>query len=330
MRILFLGGTSFLGRHIAEAALAAGHSIVLFNRGKTNASLFPGERHVLGDRKKDAALLAGIEADAVIDTSGFTPDVVAASANAVAAHARKYVFISSISVYAPSSTPIDETSPTQRLPEGASTTEMTPESYGPLKVLCEEKLVEILGPQRVLSVRAGLMVGPYDYTGRFTYWPVRIARGGEVLAPVGREMPVQFIDARDVAAWILKVLAGDLHGTVTVTGTPGALDFGDVLDASRTLAASDAHFTFVPANFLEAQGVGAWIELPLWLPDSPDEQGLMSVSNERARATGLRLRPLVETVADTLAEYRARPDGTLRAGLAPEKEAAVLAAWHAR
>ncbi len=232
MRILFLGGTSFLGRHIAEAALAAGHSIVLFNRGKTNASLFPGERHVLGDRKKDAALLAGVEADAVIDTSGYAPDVVAASANAVAANVRKYVFISSISVYAPSATPIDESSPTQKLPEGASTTEVTPESYGPLKVLCEETLAEILGPQRVLSVRAGLMVGPYDYTGRFTYWPMRVARGGETLAPVGREMPVQFIDARDVAAWILRALADDQHGTFSVTGTPGALDFGDVLDAS--------------------------------------------------------------------------------------------------
>ena len=330
MRILFLGGTSFAGRFTAEMALAAGHSIVFFHRGKTNPSLFPDARHVLGDRSSDAALLRDIEADVVIDTSGYTPDAVAASARAVAAKVRTYVFMSSISVYESGPAPIDESSPTQALPEGASTSELVPELYGALKARCEQELLEILGPERVVIVRAGLMVGPYDYTGRFTYWPVRVARGGEILAPVGREMLVQFIDARDVAAWINGAIAQDLHGTFNVTGTPRARDFGDVLDASRKASGGDANVTFVSTEFLQAQDVGEWIELPLWIPESDETTGLLTIGTERARATGLQLRPLATTAGDVLAEYRLRPDPALRAGLAPEKEAALLAAWHAQ
>jgi len=330
MRILFLGGTSFAGRFTAEMALAAGHSIVFFHRGKTNPSLFPDARHVLGERSSDAALLRDIEADVVIDTSGYTPDAVAASARAVAANVRKYIFMSSVSVYESSPAPVDESSPTQKLPEGASTSELVAELYGPLKARCEQELLEILGPERVVIVRAGLMIGPYDYTGRFTYWPVRVARGGEILAPVGRDMLVQFIDARDVAAWINGAITQDLNGTFNVTGTPRALNFGDVLDASREASGIDARFTFVPSEFLQTQNVGEWIELPLWIADSDEMASLLTIGTERARATGLQLRSLTTTAGDVLAEYRRRPDPALRAGLAPEKEAAVLAAWHAR
>ena len=197
MRILFLGGTSFAGRSTAEMALAAGHSIVFFHRGKTNPSLFPDARHVLGDRSSDAALLRDIEADVVIDTSGYTPDAVAASARAVAAKVRTYVFMSSISVYESGPAPIDESSPTQALPEGASTSELVPELYGALKARCEQELLEILGPERVVIVRAGLMVGPYDYTGRFTYWACPPSRcGGTTIRramPLATRVPCSFL-----------------------------------------------------------------------------------------------------------------------------------------
>jgi 2'-hydroxyisoflavone reductase len=330
MRILFLGGTSFAGRFAAEAALAAGHSVVFFHRGKTNPSLFPGARHVLGERSSDAGLLRDIPADIVIDTSGYTPDAVAASARAVAANIRKYIFMSTISVYEAGSAPIDESSPTQALPEGASTSELVMELYGALKARCEQALFEILGPERVVIVRAGLMVGPYDYTGRFTYWPARVARGGEILAPVGREMLVQFIDARDVAAWINGAITQDLNGTFNVTGTPRAIDFGDVLDACCKASGSDGKFTFVPTEFLQAHDVGEWIELPLWIPESDETTGMLTIATDRARVSGLQLRPIATTAGDVLAEYRLRPDQTLRAGLAPEKEAALLAAWRSR
>ena len=331
MNVLFLGGTRFVGRHVAEALVAAGHTVTFFNRGMSDASLFPEQRHVRGDRAGDVSALRTIEPEIVIDTSGYTPDAVAASARAVAESVRKYVFMSSIDAYDKSGPRIDESSPTKELSGETSTSEMVPEFYGALKARCERDLAAVLGPTRVLAVRAGLMVGPYDATDRFTYWPVRVASGGEVLAPVGRAMPVQIVDARDVARWIVGALERDLTGPYNLVGTPGSIAFGDVLDACAAVARSSARFTWVTSDFLEANAVAPWVELPLWIPDVPELLGSRNVANDRARATGFETRPLAETVADVLEEFRVRPpDRTLRAGLTPDREARLLQRWHAR
>jgi 2'-hydroxyisoflavone reductase len=326
-KILFLGGTSFVGRHIAEALIAAGHEVTFFHRGTTNPSLFPEHRHIHGDRYGDVSALAEVEADIVVDTSGYTPDSVAASASAVSSSVRTYVFMSSVDAYDLSAASVDESSATKPLPEGATTSEAVPELYGAHKALAEQRTLAILGAERVLAIRAGLMVGPYDKTDRFTYWPARVARGGDILTPVGRTMPVQFIDVRDVAAWTAVAVANRLHGTFSLVGTPGALTFGDVLDACRAAAPGDARFAWASTEFLQAHDVGPWVELPLWLPPLPELAGLLNVSNEKARASGLRLRPLAETVRDVLDEFRKRPaTQTLRAGLEPGREAQLLTA----
>jgi 2'-hydroxyisoflavone reductase len=323
--ILFLGGTSFVGRHIAEALIAGGHEVTFFHRGQTGATLFPQQRHIHGDRYGDLTELAGIEPEYVVDTSGYTPDAVAASAAAVARSVKRYLFVSSVDACDLSAPAIDETSATKTLPEGASTSTFDVELYGALKARAEERLRETLGDERVVVIRAGLMVGPYDATDRFTYWPARVARGGEILAPVGPSLPVQFIDVRDVAAWTAGAIARELHGTYGLVGTPGALTLGDVLDACIAAAHGDARFAWASADFLAEHDVGPWVQMPLWLPPTPELAGLLNVSNAKARATGLTLRPLADTVRDTLAEFRTRPaDYTLRAGLEPEREAELL------
>ena len=218
-----------------------------------------------------------------------------------------------------------ETSPTKHLEDGATTSERVPELYGPHKVRCEQILADTLGARRVLVVRAGLMVGPYDDTDRFTYWPVRVARGGEILAPVGRDMPVQIIDVRDVAAWIVGAIGRDLHGTFNVVGAPGSLCFGDVLEVCGEVTQSNARYHWASSQFLETSGVAPWVEMPLWVPDVPELAGLRSVRNDRAWAAGLRYRALSETVVDILAEYRLRPAGQpMNAGLDSVREAALL------
>jgi 2'-hydroxyisoflavone reductase len=326
-KILFLGGTSFVGRHIAEALIAAGHDVTFFHRGTTNPSPFPEHRHIHGDRYGDVSVLAGVSADIVVDTSGYTPDSVAASASAVSASVRTYAFMSSVDAYDLSAASVDETSATKPLPEGATTSEAVPDLYGAHKALAEQRAIAVLGAERVIAIRAGLMVGPYDKTDRFTYWPARVARGGDILTPVGPAMPVQFIDVRDVAAWTAGAVANRLHGTFSLVGTPGALTVGDVLDACRAAAPGDARFAWASTEFLQAHDVGPWVELPLWLPPLPELAGLLKVSNDKARASGLRLRPLAETVRDVLDEFRQRPTTqTLRAGLNPAREAELLAA----
>ncbi len=314
-----------MGRHIAEAIIAAGHTVTFFNRGMTDASLFADQVHLQGDRYADVRVLETVDADILIDTSGYTPDSVRASALAVAGRAAKYIFVSSIDAYDLSASPIDEASATKVLPAGGTTSEPLPELYGAHKVLCEKALVDVLGADHVIAVRAGLMAGPFDNTDRFTYWPVRIARGGDILTAVGRSMPVQLIDVRDVANWIVEAISRDLHGVFNLTGTPESLTFGDVLDACVRVSGSDATFHWASAEFLEQRDVGEWVEMPLWCQATPDLRGLRSVKNDQALANGLHLRSIATTVADCLAEYALRPSGRqLRAGLSPEREATLL------
>ena len=330
-RVLVLGGTGFLGPHIVEAARANGHAVTLFNRGKTNPHLFPDLEKLHGDRKHDLSALEGRSWDAVVDTSGYVPADVTRSAAMLAPHVAQYVFVSTLSVYPRLDRPgLDETAAVATLDDPA-TEKVTGETYGPLKALCESA-AEAAMPGRTTNLRPGLIVGPGDPTDRFTYWPARYARGGDVLAPNAAEDPTQFIDARDLAAFIVGAIERNTLGTFNVDAEPGALTMGRVLDACRAAAKTDCTTTWVPASFLADQGVSPWQDLPLWLPAEGESAGFGRVSVAKAKAAGLTWRPLGETVADTLAYFRSWPEerrAKLRAGLSPEREAAVLAAWHA-
>ncbi len=331
MKWLVIGGTRFLGRAFVEQALAAGHELTLFNRGRSGPDLFPDLETVIGDRTNpdDLAKLAGRTWDAVFDPSGYLPGVVRQSVEALRGAVGYYAFISSISVYRDFAQPaIDESYPVGAI-DDPTVTEVDNDTYGPLKALCEQVVVEEFAG-RALNVRAGLIIGPYDPTDRFTYWATRIQRGGDFLAPESPAYRVQVIDARDIAAWVLRMAGAGAGGTFNVTSEP--MMFGDVVQAVQQATGSDAAPVYVDARFLADHDVQMWVELPLWIPES--EVGfahMSSVSVKRAFDAGLRTRPLVDTVRDLLAWTAARPsDYQPRAGLDAAKEARVLELWRAK
>ncbi len=335
MDLLILGGTVFLGRHLVGAALAAGHQITLFNRGRHGAELFPQVEKLRGDRDGGLDALAGRRWDAVIDTCGYVPRLVRASAELLAGSVAHYTFISSISVYRDlDQASVDESSPVGILAD-PTVEEITGETYGPLKALCEQA-AEAAMPGRVLDVRPGLIVGPYDPTDRFTYWPWRVAQGGAVLAPGRPQRPIELIDARDLAGWILRMVEAQRTGIFNATGPEHELIMGDMLATCQQAIGSNARFTWVDEAFLLAHGVTPWSELPLWLPES--DNGVMAVDCRQSIAAGLAFRPLAETVQDTLAWLRADRAPLagdlsaieLRAGMARAREAELLAAWRNR
>jgi 2'-hydroxyisoflavone reductase len=344
MKLLVLGGTKFLGRHLVELALARGHEVTIFNRGRLNPELFPEAERLRGDRDGGLDALQGRRWDAVVDTSGFSPRVVRDSARLLADASEHYTFVSSVSVYRDTSVPgVDEGHPVGaitdeelREAEALPQSELTVapffgERYGPLKALCERAAEDAM-PGRVLGVRAGLIVGPHDYSDRFTYWPRRVSEGGDVLAPGDPERAVQFIDVRDLAAWLLSSAERRRTGTFNATGPDYRLTFGRFLEECRAATGSGARFVWADEKFLLEAGVQPWMELPLWL-DSADEVNryFQEVSVEKAVAAGLSFRPLAETVRDTLAWDLTRPaDAERRAGLARGREREVLAAWQAR
>ncbi|MCU0464437.1 MAG: epimerase [Anaerolineae bacterium] len=329
MRILILGGTVFLGRTIAEAALAAGHEVTLFNRGKSNPAAFKDVETITGDRTTDLDKLKGRTWDAVIDPSGYIPKHVGASAQALKDSSEHYTFISTISTYKNFSIPnMDESAPVGTL-EDPTVETVTGETYGPLKVLCEQA-AEAAMPGRVLSVRAGLIVGNYDPTDRFTYWPWRVQKGGDFVAPESPAYPMQVIDARDIADWVLHMAAARKGGVYNVTGTPTTL--GDVISSAQRATGSDASPIYMDAEFLSANEVQPWADLPLWIPASDaDHQHMHGISVAKALADGLTFRPLDATIAATLAWANTRPAGEpLKTGLSAEKEQTVLQAWENR
>ena len=321
MRLLLLGGPKFVGRAVIDVALARGHEVTLFNRGTTGAGLYPELDRVVGDRDGGLEGLRGREWDAVVDTSGYLPRVVGQSAGLLADAVGHYVFVSSISVYASFAEVVDEGSELAAL--SAPGSEDISADYGALKALCERTLEDEL-PRRTLSVRAGLIVGPYDNTGRFTYWVHRIARGGEVLAPEPRDQPVQFVHARDLADWMLASAERRLAGVFNATGPDTLLTLGELLDACKELAETPVTLRWADEHFLVEQGVEEWSDLPLWVAPGVKEEnaGLMSVDVSRALAEGLRFRPLPQTLRETLAAARPTAD----AGLTPEREQELLAA----
>jgi 2'-hydroxyisoflavone reductase len=318
VRLLVLGGTRFLGRAIVDAALERGHELTLFNRGQTNADLFPGTEKIRGDRTLDLSPLAGRDWDAVLDVATFLPRAVRRSVNALDGHVGRYVYVSSVSAYADQSTPATEGAPLAEL-DDRDAEEI--EHYGALKAACEGIVADAFGA-RTLVVRPGLIVGPHDPTDRFTYWPRRVAEGGRVLAPAPPEQPVQFIDVRDLAEWIVAATEDELEGAYNATGD--AITFGELLDECRSVS-GDAEIVWVPPERLVAAGVGEWMELPLWIV-SPEYSAMHRTDVSKAKRAGLRFRPLAETISDTLAWDAARE--TPRAegvGLAPERERELLA-----
>ncbi len=338
MKLLILGGTLFLGRHLVAAAHARGHRVTLFNRGQTNAGVFPDVERLRGNRDGDLAALHGRQWDAVIDTSGYVPRLVHASATVLADAVHHYTFISSGSVYAElSHGTIDEHAPLETLAD--PTTEDVAAQYGALKALCEHAAEEAM-PGRVLTVRAGLIVGPYDPTDRFTYWPRRVAQAGVVLAPGRPERQIQLIHARDLADWIVRMAEAQQTGVYNVTGPADMLTMGQLLETCRAACASDAQFVWVDETFLLEHDVAPFTDLPLWLPEAANS--LLRMNIDRALAAGITFRSLADTITETLVwdqRRAATPDTEprrlasgvpQRAGLAPARETALLAAWHAR
>jgi 2'-hydroxyisoflavone reductase len=335
LRILILGGTGFTGPYQVRYALSRGHKVTTFNRGKTHPGELPSEvEQLIGDRNGKLDALKGRKWDVAIDNPTTLPAWVRDAAEILKENVERYVFISTISVYADTSKGVDETAPLAKY-DGPDPYKETLEAmkasgyktYGPLKAL-SEKEAEKWFPGKTLIIRPGLIVGPGDETDRFTYWPVRIDRGGEVLAPGKPSDPVQFIDARDLAEWTIRMAENRETGIYNATGPAKPLGIGEMLDQTKSALNSDAKFTWILANFLEQQKVEAWSDMPVW---AGDELGLARTNISRALAKGLTFRPLTETARDTLAWFKSQPQdrqSKLRAGLTPEREAEVLAAWH--
>ncbi len=296
--------------------------MTLFNRGKSNPDLFPNCEHIIGDRDGGLGVLQDHrwEWDAVIDTCGYLPRQVHAAASALAHRVNRYIFISSISAYADfSQMGIDEQSPTAVL-EDETVETVTNETYGGLKAACEQAAEQAM-EGRVLVIRPGLIVGPHDAIDRFTYWPYRVAQGGEMLAPGDAGQQTQFVDVRDLAAWTIHMVEEQKTGIYNATGPDYTLSMGQFLEACRQVTGSDTRFTWVKEDFLTSHDV----DLPNWVPDA--YKGLLAVNCQKAFQDGLRFRPLAQTIRDTLAWKRA--DGSaMRVGLTPEQEQTLLEAWH--
>ena len=322
MRLLVLGGTKFLGRAAVEAALARGDEVTLFNRGETNPELFPELEKLRGDRDGDLSALEGREWDAVIDPSGYVPRVVRASAELLRGSVGHYVFVSSGSVYAePYVAGYDESAPTVELADPESEDVLA--DYGALKAACERVVREVF-PDASTNVRAGLIVGPHDSSGRFPYWPLRLSLGGPVLAPAPPDQLVQFVDVRDLGAWLVEACAKGVSGTFNATGEPVRLD-------TVLAACGDGELVWVDEQFLLDQGVQPWMELPLWVPR--EAAAFLQMNIAAAVAAGLRFRPLEETARDTLAWARETRAELVtqttygHAGLDPAREAELLVLW---
>jgi 2'-hydroxyisoflavone reductase len=337
LRILILGGTGFTGPYQVRYALGRGHKVTTFNRGKTHPGELPAEvEQLVGDRNGKLDALKNRQWHVVIDNPTTLPAWVRDAAQILKGNVDRYVFISTISVYGEVKTSVDENAPTEKY-QGADPYKETLEAmrasgyktYGPLKAL-SEKEAEKWFPGETLIIRPGLIVGPRDETDRFTYWPVRIDRGGEVLAPGNPDDPVQFIDARDLAEWTVRTVENGETGIYNATGPAKPLGIGGMLDGIKAAEKANSNFIWVSEEFLTQQKVEPWSDMPVW---TGKESGLARTNITRALAKGLTFRPLADTARDTLAWFKSLPQdrqSKLRAGLTPDREAEVLAAWNKR
>ena len=338
LKILMLGGTAFLGPAIVDNALARGHEVTLFNRGRTNTHLYPDLEKLVGDRLESHEAIEGRKWDVVIDTSGYFPGVVEAAAAALAGNIGQYIFISSVSVYADfSKKGITEDDPVgtvtaEEVAEVDSMRKITGQNYGPLKALCEQA-AENAFPGKTCNIRPGLIVGPMDKSDRFTYWPVRIQQGGEVLVPDSPDVVTQVIDVRDLGEWIVHCAEQDVTGVFNATSPPEQLTMGELFETCREVSGSDAMFTWVTKEFLDEHEVAAWSDMPVWVPLDGEDAGHPFVRVDPAVKAGLVYRPIGETVRDTLDWWanvdQERKDKPMRSGLTAVREMELLAAWHA-
>ncbi len=337
MNILIIGGTKFLGRHLINAALQNNHKVTLFNRGRNySEDDIKNVKQIHGDRNSDLEKLGNRRWDAVIDTCGYLPQTVRASAEFLKDKVNQYVFISSGSVYANTSKPnYDETTETKTLdaeqkeevekidPKGELNGLTLGENYGALKVLCEQAAENAM-PNRVLNVRAGMIVGKFDWTDRFAYWVMRVARGGEILAPGSAENFVQLVDAGDLSNWIIKMIEENVNGIFNVTSKPFELDFGKMLGAMKNTTESDAEFVWADEKFLSENNVAPWSEMPFYLPESDEElRNFLTMNVDKALAKGLKIRPLNNTIAEVL-NWRKNQDFEIKAGISDERERQLL------
>ena len=341
LKILILGGTGFTGPFQVRYALSRGHAVTVFNRGKTHPGELPKEaEQLIGDRNGQLDALKGRKWDVVIDIPTTLPVWVRDAAQILQGNVDRYVFVSTISVFSDVSKPGTDENGALAKYTGADAMKETQATlrasnyglYGPLKVL-SEKEAEKWFPGKALIIRPGLIVGPGDESDRFTYWPVRVARGGEVLAPGSPADPVQFIDARDLAEWIIRMVEQGATGTYNATGPKQKLTMGKMLDDIKQATKSDARFTWADADFLAAQKVSPWSDMPVWVPPNGDEAGFSLISNAKALSKGLTFRSVGDSTLATLEWFRKQPaerQAKLRAGITAAREAEVLAAWHAK
>jgi len=341
LRILILGGTGFTGSFQLKYALSRGHKVTVFNRGKTHPGELPKEaEQLIGDRNGQLDALKNRKWDVCIDNPTTLPVWVRDAAQILKGNIDRYVFISTISVFSDvSKVNMDESGPLAEY-KGADAMKETQETlrasisglYGPLKAL-SEKETEKWFPGKALIIRPGLIVGPGDESDRFTYWPVRVARGGEVLAPGAPDDPVQFIDARDLAEWTIRMVEQGNVGTFNATGPAYKLTMGKMLDDIKAATKSNATFTWADADFLTSQKVHPWSDMPAWVPPRGDAIGFSQINNQKAINKGLTFRSVGDTTVATLEWFHKQPaerQAKLKAGLTAEREAAVLSAWHAK
>lgn len=324
MNLLILGGTKFVGRHITSTALMRGHEVTLFNRGQTNANLFAEAEKIQGDRDGGLEVLRGRMWDAVLDVNGYLPRVVKASAELLRGSVGRYVFVSTLSVFADFSMQgMDEDSSLAQLRD-PSTEIIDGETYGGLKGLCEQAVQEVY-PHSALILRPGYVVGPYDHTDRMTAWWRRISRGGEMVAPGNPDMPIQFIDARDLAAFAVDVVERHATGVYNVHGFASRVTWGECFEKAQRVTGTDTTFTWVNEEFLKEQKLEPG-SLPVFAYS--EEMGIFTFDNHKARAAGLHFRPLSDTIRDTLLWDAS--EGVHKLGLKPECEKGLLRLWRAR
>lgn len=324
MRILFIGGTSFVGRHIAEAAVARGHDITLFHRGRTGAELFPEAEHVLGDRDADLSALAGQKWDAAIDVCGYVPRQIRMAAGVLANAVQLYCYISSVSAYRPSGADlVREDSPLlgEQDLEDPATEVVDGTTYGPLEALSEREATDEF-PGRALIVRPTYVVGPHDPTDRFTYWVRRAALGDEILVPGPPEAPLQLIDARDLASFTIGLVERGEIGPFLAVGPESPITFAQMVASCMEAVGSEAMLVWADPDRLRSLGVQIGTELPLW--HDPDDFELSRCDPSKSIGAGLRYRPVAETIRDTLAWDRGRGTPPLRGTLTSERERKVL------
>lgn len=333
-RILVLGGTSFLGPAQVDYLLARGHEVTLFNRGRTNPGLFPGVERLVGDRSTaDLDALRGREWDAVIDNSATIPRWVSESTALLRDQVEHYLYVSSISVYSDNSiVGMAEDAPVHQL-EDPNTEDVFGVNYGGAKALCEEHTRTVFG-ERAIVVRPGLIVGPRDGTDRFTYWPLRVDRGSEILAPGEPTNPVQFIDVRDLGEFMVRLVETGTSGVYNATGPLARpLSIEEMLYGVKAATDTPSTFTWVSADFLASQQIRPWQDLPVWIPPQDGMQGFSQIDVSLAVEAGMTFRPLAVTAEDTLTWARdwseERKASPLRFGITADRESEVLAAWHA-